>query len=117
MTPRITPGVLHREEALGDDDVEQRPSAPSVADGDERASSGWCASTQSQRAAVDVDHALEGALRRAVERVPARLAVGWRRSVAHIIGVSVSESSAETPIGDGQRDRELAEQPADDARP
>ena len=90
--------VLHREEALGDEDVQQhgereraRRATHSVARLAGRAPSR--ASRRSARSRASKQRAA-----RAVERSPARSGGVWRRSFAHIIGVSVSDTTAEIRI-------------------
>jgi len=51
-----------------------------------------------QRPAIEGDHALEGALRGSVDANPAALWADAARCAALIIGVSVSETTAETMI-------------------
>ena len=67
-----------------------------------------------QRAPVAADQPVEARLDDAVQ--PAVLAPwSWCRKREHIIGVSVSETTAETTTAMRHRHGELAEQPADDA--
>ena len=91
-------GVLHREEALRHDDVEQRPCAASVADARPAASaSGAAAPTAASGRSSSIDDVRTARSERATGG-PARSSGACRSSRAHIIGVSVSETTAETRI-------------------
>ena len=108
-------GVLQRQEALGHDDVE-------ADGGDQRrqrrpaGSARWWRSTQPgcgdrPRPCVDRSRPIAGAS--AVPPDAARRA--GAAGAPHIIGVSVSETIAETTTAIGQREREFAEHAADHA--
>ena len=70
-----------------------------------------------QRRPVEVDHPVKRRLRSTVEPALGALRAGGAEAAAHIIGVSVSETTAETRIVTLKRDGELAEQAARRCRP
>ena len=114
--PRRCPGsrrVLHREEALGDDDVQQDRQAPAWPRRPAASRSG-AAAPHCSVLAVERDHRCRRPAREARYSRPCCVSGLWRSSRAHIIGVSVSETMADTTIVTLERDGELAEQPAHD---
>ena len=83
----------------------------SVATATSSVSTGWKRSTKLQRAPVEGDHVLETPARTCGRSRPSALPLALcLRMRAHIIGVSVSETTADRMMVTAKRDGELAEE-------